>query len=68
MPAIGSVSLTRSLARYGASLLHVRWFVRSPVAVYRARLGFIFGSRLLMLDHAGRSTGTRRYVVLEVVD
>jgi deazaflavin-dependent oxidoreductase (nitroreductase family) len=28
----------------------------------------MFGSRLLMLEHAGRKTGIRRYVVLEVVD
>ncbi|WP_406230030.1 nitroreductase family deazaflavin-dependent oxidoreductase [Nocardia sp. NBC_01009] len=28
----------------------------------------MFGTRLLMLEHVGRRTGTRRYVVLEVVD
>jgi deazaflavin-dependent oxidoreductase (nitroreductase family) len=32
------------------------------------RLGWMFGSRLLMLEHRGRSSGRRRYVVLEVVD
>ncbi|MGH3671188.1 MAG: nitroreductase family deazaflavin-dependent oxidoreductase, partial [Pseudonocardiaceae bacterium] len=49
------------------SLLRVRWFVRVPVHLYRAGLGFLFGSRLLMLEHIGRKSGARRYVVLEVV-
>lgn len=51
-----------------ARLLRVRWVVRAPVALYRARLGFVLGSRLLMLEHAGRTSGARRHVVLEVVD
>jgi deazaflavin-dependent oxidoreductase (nitroreductase family) len=56
------------LTRIGASLLRVRWFVRAPIWLYRARLGVIFGHRLLMLEHIGRKTGQRRLVVLEVVD
>jgi len=52
----------------GASLLRVRWFVRAPIWLYRARLGFVFGTRLLMLEHRGCSSGLRRYVVLEIVD
>jgi deazaflavin-dependent oxidoreductase (nitroreductase family) len=60
--------LARSLAARAAALLRVRWIVRAPIAVYRARLGFVFGSRLLMLEHTGRKTGTRRYVVLEIID
>jgi deazaflavin-dependent oxidoreductase (nitroreductase family) len=51
-----------------ARLLRTRWIVRAPVWLYRARLGFMFGSRLLMLEHTGRKTGIRRYVVLEAVD
>jgi deazaflavin-dependent oxidoreductase (nitroreductase family) len=50
-----------------ARLLRVRWIVRAPVWLFRAGLGFVFGGRLLMLEHIGRQTGTRRYVVLEVV-
>ncbi|MBX7454559.1 nitroreductase family deazaflavin-dependent oxidoreductase [Mycolicibacterium sp. 3033] len=42
--------------------------MRAPIAVYRAGLGFLFGSRLLMLEHIGRRTGVARYVALEVVD
>lgn len=60
--------LARSLAARAAALLRVRRIVRAPIAIYRVRLGFIFGSRLLMLEHTGRKTGARRYVVLEVID
>ncbi|HVV89877.1 MAG TPA: nitroreductase family deazaflavin-dependent oxidoreductase [Solirubrobacterales bacterium] len=56
------------LARAGAGLLRVRWFVRAPIWIYRARLGAIFGGRLLMLEHRGRHSGKPRYVVLEVID
>jgi deazaflavin-dependent oxidoreductase (nitroreductase family) len=47
--------------------LHTRWLVRLPISLYRLRLGFIFGRRLVMLQHYGRSTGKRRYVVLEII-
>lgn len=56
------------LTRWGASLLRVRWFVRAPIWLYRARLGVLFGHRLLLLEHLGRTSGRRRYVVLEVID
>src|SRR5579862_6380067 len=65
-PAASPVNHT--LAAGAALLLRTRWIVRAPVWLYRARLGFVFGSRLLMLEHTGRKTGTRRYVVLEAVD
>src|SRR5215469_7567003 len=44
-----------------------RWLVRAPIRLYRARLGFVLGSRFLMLEHVGRSSGLRRYVVLEII-
>jgi hypothetical protein len=37
-------------AALAARLLRVRWVVRAPIGLYQARLGFLFGSRLLMLD------------------
>ncbi len=40
--------------------------MRAPIIVYKARLGFLFGSRTLMLEHLGRTSGAKRYVVLEV--
>jgi len=52
----------------GAVMLRVRWFVRAPIWLFRARLGVLFGRRLLMLEHLGRNTGQRRFVVLEIVD
>ncbi|MBS1860542.1 MAG: nitroreductase family deazaflavin-dependent oxidoreductase [Actinobacteria bacterium] len=42
--------------------------MRAPIWLYRARLGALFGGRLLMLEHVGRRSGRRRFVVLEVVD
>jgi deazaflavin-dependent oxidoreductase (nitroreductase family) len=54
-------------AAWGARLLGVRWLVRAPIVLYRARLGFLFGSRLLLLEHIGRKSGARRYALLEVV-
>lgn len=46
-----------SATRAAAALLRVRWFVRAPIWLFRARLGGLFGSRLLMLEHVGRSPG-----------
>ncbi|MBP2352627.1 deazaflavin-dependent oxidoreductase (nitroreductase family) [Kribbella aluminosa] len=36
--------------------------------MFRAGLGFVFGRRLVMLEHLGRTSGLRRYVVLEVLE
>lgn len=45
------------------------WYLfRAPVYLYRLRLGWIFGHRVLMLTHIGRRTGLRRHTVLEVVE
>ncbi|MFI9535714.1 nitroreductase family deazaflavin-dependent oxidoreductase [Nocardia fusca] len=56
------------MASVGAKLLQSRWIVRSPIWLFRARLGFLFGGRLLLLEHIGRKSGARRYVALETVD
>lgn len=63
MPPVRSAAI----GRVGAWLLSNRALMRAPVALYRARLGFLLGSRTLMLEHIGRTSGARRYVVLEVV-
>jgi len=68
MPVSRSSHLGNMAADQAARLLRVRWVVRAPVWAYRARLGMMFGSRLLMLEHTGRKTGVRRHVVLEVLD
>jgi deazaflavin-dependent oxidoreductase (nitroreductase family) len=60
--------LSRTIAAGGARLLRSRTLMRAPIWIYRARLGFLFGSRVLMLEHIGRKTGLPRQVVLEVID
>ncbi|NKY57106.1 nitroreductase family deazaflavin-dependent oxidoreductase [Nocardia flavorosea] len=57
-----------ALVGIASRALRIRWLMRAPVRMYRARLGFLFGSRMLMLEHTGRKTGARRYVILEVID
>ncbi|MGO3326434.1 nitroreductase family deazaflavin-dependent oxidoreductase [Gordonia sp. (in: high G+C Gram-positive bacteria)] len=52
----------------GARLLQTRWLVRSPIPLFRAGFGFVFGGRLLLLEHVGRRSGEHRLVVLECVD
>jgi deazaflavin-dependent oxidoreductase (nitroreductase family) len=43
-----------------------KWLLHAPTFIYRARLGFVFGHRLLMIEHRGRKSGTRYTTVLEV--
>ncbi|MGH9498641.1 MAG: nitroreductase family deazaflavin-dependent oxidoreductase [Terriglobales bacterium] len=43
------------------------YFFRAPVYLYRWKLGWLFGHRLLLLTHIGRRSGLRRQTVLEVV-
>ena len=45
------------------------WYLfRAPVYLYRWRLGWVLGHRVLLLTHIGRRTGLRRQTVLEVVE
>jgi deazaflavin-dependent oxidoreductase (nitroreductase family) len=46
----------------------LRVLLRAPVYLYRAGLGWLFGSRFLMLTHRGRRSGLPRQTVVEVVD
>jgi deazaflavin-dependent oxidoreductase (nitroreductase family) len=55
-------------AGIGGRLLRSRRLVRAPIRLYKARLGALFGSRIVMLEHIGRTSGAPRYAVLEVVD
>ncbi|WP_019971251.1 nitroreductase family deazaflavin-dependent oxidoreductase [Mycobacterium sp. 141] len=57
-----------TFAGLGARILRNRRLVRAPIWVYRMRAGALLGSRVLMLEHIGRTSGRRRYAVLEVVD
>jgi deazaflavin-dependent oxidoreductase (nitroreductase family) len=44
-----------------------RWLFRLPLHLYRWGFGWLFGHRLLVVNHTGRITGKPRRVVLEVV-
>ncbi|OMC34343.1 nitroreductase [Mycobacterium sp. GA-1841] len=55
-------------ADIGARLLRNRRLVRAPIWLYRIGAGALLGSRVMMLEHTGRTSGKRRHVVLEVVD
>lgn len=52
------------LSRKPAGLL--RWILRSPVYLYRARLGFLLGRRFVMIEHRGRRSGRHYRTVVEV--
>jgi deazaflavin-dependent oxidoreductase (nitroreductase family) len=41
---------------------------RLPIYAYRLRLGWLFGRRLLLLNHIGRVSGQPRQTVLEVAE
>jgi deazaflavin-dependent oxidoreductase (nitroreductase family) len=60
------MSVSSRFTGAAARLLRARWLVRAPVWLYRARLGILLGPRFLMLEHTGRKSGARRYVVLEI--
>ena len=55
-------------ANTGGRLLRSRRLMRAPIWIYKARVGALFGSRILMVEHVGRKSSARRYAVLEIVD
>lgn len=57
-----------ALSALAARMLRTRWLVRAPVYLYRFGFGFVFGHRMLLLQHRGRRSGLPRHTVLEVVD
>ena len=56
-----------TFADLGARILRNRRLVRAPIWLYRLCAGALLGSRVLMLEHIGRTSGRARYVVLEAV-
>ena len=57
----------KKLSERGSPRGLLRWLVRLPIWLYRLRLGFLMGARFILLEHRGRSSGARRFTVLEVV-
>lgn len=45
-----------------------RFVFRAPIALYRVGLGGVLGSRFLLLEHVGRTSGEVRQTVLEVLE
>lgn len=45
-----------------------RTAARAPIPLFQHGLGWLLGSRVMMLEHRGRRTGTPRYAVLEVLE
>jgi deazaflavin-dependent oxidoreductase (nitroreductase family) len=45
-----------------------RALFRAPIYLYRLGLGWLFGKRILLLNHTGRVSGKQRQVILEVVE
>ncbi|NYE21229.1 nitroreductase family deazaflavin-dependent oxidoreductase [Microbacterium immunditiarum] len=54
--------------RLVARLLQTPWLTRLPIPLYRAGFGWIFGERLVMIEHLGRVSHEPRYGVVEVVE
>jgi deazaflavin-dependent oxidoreductase (nitroreductase family) len=60
-------SRTGRIDRIIAAALQTRWLMRLPIPLFRAGFGWLFGDRLVLIEHRGRKTGERRFVVVEVV-
>jgi deazaflavin-dependent oxidoreductase (nitroreductase family) len=45
-----------------------RFLLRMPIYLYRLKLGWLFGTRLLLLNHIGRVSGKPRHTILEVAE
>lgn len=58
---MGSFNFKQKPSGVFKQLLH------APVWLFRARLGFLFGKRIVMLEHEGRRSGKLRQTPLEVV-
>ncbi len=46
----------------------LRLLLRLPILLYRVHMGWLLGSRFLLLRHIGRKSGMRHSTVLEIVD
>jgi deazaflavin-dependent oxidoreductase (nitroreductase family) len=61
------VAMMRVVDRSGPPQGLRRWLLRLPVVAFRSRLGWLFGGRLVLVEHVGRRSGARHSVVVEVV-
>ncbi len=54
--------------RWLGRMIRSRRIARIPITMYRIGLGFLFTSRMVMIEHVGRSSNLRRFVVVECVE
>jgi len=43
-----------------------KWILKAPIWLFKAHLGWLFGDRLLVIVHRGRSSGKRYETMIEV--
>ncbi len=59
--------MAQGMAKSSAPRGLARLAFRLPIWLYRLRLGWLLGDRLLLLTHIGRKSGRKRQAVIEVV-
>ena len=57
-----------AISRVMVYILRRRPLARAPIGLFRARLGFLLGPRMMLLEHVGRRSGTARHAVLEILE
>lgn len=60
-----AISDSFSLRQKPSGLL--KWILKVPGWMFRAKLGFLFGDRFLLISHVGRKSGNTHHTPLEVV-
>ena len=45
----------------------LRWFLRAPIHLYKAKLGWMLGGRFMLIEHIGRKSKAPRFTVVETV-
>jgi deazaflavin-dependent oxidoreductase (nitroreductase family) len=68
MPQEQNMTKQESAVRLAHPSGFMRILFRFPILLYRLKLGWLFGGRMLLLEHRGRRSGLTRKVVVEVVD
>lgn len=58
----------KNAVRGGSPKGWLRLVLRLPILLYRVHMGWLLGSRFLLLRHTGRKSGIHHSTVLEIVD
>jgi deazaflavin-dependent oxidoreductase (nitroreductase family) len=68
MPQEQEMTKQKSAVRLAHPSGFMRLLFRFPILLYRLKLGWLLGGRMLLLEHRGRKSGITRRAVIEVVD